>query len=232
MKTRIISYIFFGLACAVCIGVYFINPENPVLQVSMSFGASLIGAIFVALTMEAISNGKQKRSVRAIQRHMLATTRQSFKTFYLWLGNYLVRKFQIVNLNYAQIETTTELYSKIYDECKMKIENKIVDLDLENLIDFVSGKLNPLVDAIEKLNNIINEEIATLITNEVLDESDFEYLNELKYHLLYAQESESFGELTDELNQILTLLNSKQILRLEKPDLLTDRLIRKFSMPN
>lgn len=231
MKTRILIYVLFGVLCAACIGIYFINPANPALQVSMSFGASLIGAIFVAVTMEAIANGKQKRSVKAIQNHMLANIRQTFKSFYLWLGNYLVRKFQIVNFDYAQIQTSNELYIKLYAECNKKIENKEVDVDLENLIDFVSSKISPLLDSVQNLNQIINEEIATLITNEVLDEEDVEYFNALKMYLINAQTCENFEELANELTTILAELNKKQILRLEKDDLLTDRLIRKFSMP-
>ncbi len=230
MKTRISIYVCFGIICAICIGVYFINPANAVFQVTMSFGASLIGAIFVAVTLEAITNSKQKRSIKSIQTHLLASTKQSFKSFYLWLGNYLVRKFEIVNFDHSKIETSAELYSKIFSECNSKIGN-LSGADVENMLDFIILKTNPLMDSLEKLNQIINEEIATLFTNEVLDEDDVNYINLLKKHLAEAQSSENFNELTNELQQILIQLNSKQVMCLNLDEMLTDRLIRKFSMP-
>ena len=230
MKARIFIYIIFGCLSALGIGIYFINPNNPVLQVTMSFGASLIGAVFVAIITEAISNGKQKRSVKAIQTHLMASLRQSFKGFYLWLGNYLVRKFDVVNFDYSKIETSPELYAKLFDECNNKI-GKLSGEEVENLLDFIILKTNPLVENLEKLNQIINEEIATLFTNEVLDEDDVEYLNRLKQQLTNVQSSESFAEITNYLQVLISELNSKQVLRLELNEMLTDRLIRKFSMP-
>lgn len=227
MKTRFIIYICFGLVCCLCIGLYFINPGLPILQVIMSFGASLIGAIFVSISIEAINSGKQKRAVKSIQKQMLSSVKQAFKSFYIWLGNYVVRKFDITKIDISKIENSNQLFSELAFASHNALKND-EEIDAENIIDVVSNKINPLIISVEQVLRLINEEIATLITNEVIDEEDVVYFNNLKTHLQDAQESEDYEELCTEIVEILNLINQKQVLRLELDDLLTDRLKRKL----
>lgn len=233
MKTRFFIYIGFALVCGLCIGLYFINPSLPILQVIMSFGASLIGAIFVSISIEIINNSKQKKAVNSIQKQMLSSVKQSFKSFYLWLGNYLVRKFSLSKIDLSKIENSNQLFSELAFASHNKLkqnEGNNEEIDVENIIDVVSGKINPLIMSVEQLLRLINEEIATLIANEVIDEEDVTYFNKIKEHLLDAQESENYEELCTEIVEILNLVNEKQFLRLELDELLSERLKRKLAV--
>ena len=225
MKVRIYIYVFFGLLCALGIGLYLANPNLAIFQVFMSFGASLIGAIFIAVTLESISSSKQRKDVLSIQKHLLASSKEAFKSFYLWLGNYLVRKFSITSFDYSNITSGEEFYKKLFEDCSRSEK----EVNLENIVEFVSNKATQLSSPIDSLNHTINEEIATLITNAVVDEEDVKFFNDLKALVLDVQSSESFDELAADVIALLEKINSKQSLKLELNELLTDRLKRKFS---
>ncbi len=225
MKNRILTYAIFGALAMLGIALYFVNPNLVAFQVAMSFGASLIGAIFVAVSLEAINSSRHKKSTQTIQKYMLSSLNKNLEQFYYWYISFLARRYGVNELE--QVDDLGELISNLFNATRKQInDGKVVD---ENYtVDRVASKIEMVEDALEKVNRTLKSEMPTLITNEIIAQEDIEFFEKLQVKLNDVQLLDRLSEQNALLVEILGDLNQNKIIALKKGNILTDRLKQKL----
>lgn len=226
MKNRILTYVLFGLLALTGIVLYFVNPNVVAFQVTMSFGASLIGAVFVAISLEAINSSKRKRSTQTIQKYLLSSLKISLEQFYSWYIAYLARRYKVEQLEFNG--ELGELLQTLFAATRKQINDGKVDIDENYTMDRVEAKLDVVIDAVEKLNRTLKNEIPTLITNEIIEQQDMEFFEKLLVKLNDVLLLDRLGEKNVLLVEILNDLSASKIVVLEQHKILTERIRQKL----
>ncbi len=226
MKNRILTYAIFGMLALLGIVLYFVNPNLVAFQVTMSFGASLIGAVFVAISLEAINMGKHKKGMETIQKYMLSSVKDSLVMFYSWYVAYLVKRYKIETLTLDA--SPKQLLEELFLSTRKQLDNNLASPDETYVISRMDAKLDNVIDAVEKLNRNLKKEMPTLITNDIIEQRDIDYFEKLLTQLNDTQLLDSLSERNTMLMEIIDSVSSNEMLNIKIDDILNERLKQKF----
>ncbi len=225
MKSRIAMYIFFSILCVVGIALYMVRPDFPFFNVTMSAGAGLIGAIFVAVSLEAINGYEKRRYTLFVQKEILSGARSVLKNFY-WVVFKMFLKYDMDIPSPCSLDEETDI-GGIFAEIRRHIgENAEID---GQILSKITAKVDDCIDAFDRLNSTIHKNMAVYVAGGILTEGEIVYLSSIHEELREVDASSNMTELLDNLIRLYDLISKSEVLRVQVADILCKQYSTKKS---